>query len=523
MSQSVDAVVQAARSGRRLIAVADEDARGYLAALRSADPAGLGRVVLAWDEDGFRSLGDYPDELPEGADLAAALDFIRDFAGQAMFVVDLAAEEPAADDAPLRRRLKQLGDRAEINEGVLIVLVTPQPWPSRLTKLVHWIGPEATETTAAEPKRGKSKDAQIPFAEIRDLRRFNTPEWQERIERMSAEDMEALIASGVHRDALGRIAEVRQTLKQRFAQKDDVIDAVCAAAIAQVPCVLMGPPGTAKGHIIRSFCEGLGLSSRARAAGGDNGGSRRYFEYQLTRFTTPEEIFGPIHVQDLIDRQVYRRVTDGYLPTAHIAFLDEIFKASSAILNTLLSILNERLFYNEGEAQPVPLATIFAASNEPPQDESLSALYDRFPIRVNCPRVEDEHLPDLLKRTWEDAFDRQFSTHRTAVAAVACPNDLRLLHRVSRVMYGGRSLKGDRDLTGRFHEEFLRAFRALRSEANISDRTLGALLSFARARALLDGKETLTVDELDVFKNVMWDTNGELERVVRNLKRVYQR
>jgi MoxR-like ATPase len=337
---------------------------------------------------------------------------------------------------------------------------------------------------------------------------------------MTPDQADRLVQSGAYRDSLERINELRRALKDRFARKDDVVDALCAASVAQIPTVLIGPPGTAKSNIVRCFCEGLGLSSQQIEGNGHASAGRRYFEYLLTRYTTPEEIFGPIHVQDLVSNQIYRRVTTGYLPEAQIAFLDEIFKASSAIVNTLLTILNERIFYNGGVAMRVPMIMAFAASNEAPSDETLHALYDRFPLRIHCPSVENEHIPDLLSLSWQQAFDRQFNAQGLAVQKVACPNDLRVLRHAMRVKFGGRMASPKGGLAGfEFSQEFLGFFRSLRSEYAISDRTLSLLLAFCRASCLLDRRDEMGADELNVFKYVAWDQTGELHRTVDNMKR----
>lgn len=433
-----------------------------------------------------------------------------------MFLFDCRDVDMAAQTESLGRRLAAVADKVSLDEDCLVVLLVGEPLPDVLTRRVHWIGDEPAASSAGPEKKGRRRKPS-QMAGIGELNSFDTPEWHDRINGMSLEDAEDLVSSGAYQDSLERVNALRQELKERFAQKDEILDAMFASAVSQVPSVLMGPPGTAKGHMIRSICEGLGLS-----AADSNSSSRQYFEYQLTRFTTPEEVFGPVHIQQLIEKQSYRRVTDGYLPKAQVAFLDEIFKASSAILNTLLSLLNERVFYNEGRPEKVPLTTIFAASNEPPQDESLSALFDRFPIRINCPAVDDEKLGELLEREWDDAFEREFGTARTAVPKLACANDLRLLHKVSRVMFGARRTGAADAGAGDFRGEFLRCFRALRGEAAISDRSLGALYTFARASALLSGRKAMNAEDLDVFRFVRWDPSGELDRFVRNLKRTWQ-
>ena len=137
------------------------------------------------------------------------------------------------------------------------------------------------------------------------------------------------------------------------------------AAIAQEPLLLVGPPGTAKSDLVLKFKDALGL------------GEGDYFEYMLTRFTEPSEIIGPIDIGQLREGRYIRR-EQGKLPTARLAFLDEIFKSNSAILNILLTIINERKFYQDGVPQPVRLRVLFAATNEVPEQGELAALKDRF-------------------------------------------------------------------------------------------------------------------------------------------------
>ena len=529
MAENLDLLIERIEGGHRLLAVQDDDVNAYRAAFRESAPKGMAdRPVLAWDpEDGFLPLTEYQDvdELPAAClELADALNFILEYGAPMIFLLDCRQVDLAGQAGDIRKRLKRLAGKLGSRSPILVVLQTNTPISASLAGTLDWIGEAPEEASAVVPNSGSPRPGR-EFAELRSLERFDSPEWQERLEHMSQQEVEAIIAAEAHYPVLDRVNELRQALRSRFVQKHNIIDMICAAAVARLPTVLIGPPGTAKGHMIRSFTEGLGLSALASSNGSTNGAprQRRYFEYLLTRYTTPEEIFGPIHVSDLINRQVYHRITDGYLPTAQVAFLDEIFKASSAILNTLLSILNERVFYNEGHAEPVPLTVVFAASNEAPTDESLAALYDRFPLRLNCPSVSEGELPNLLARSWEDGFDRQFNVGRMGVARCACPNDLRLLNLVMRVKFGGRShLDVQRAGTHSFSDEFVRAYRSLRTECAISDRTMAPLLALARSQAVLANRDSLTVDELDVFRHVKWDETGELDRMVNSLKRGYR-
>src|SRR3954470_2653479 len=180
-----------------------------------------------------------------------------------------------------------------------------------------------------------------------------------------------------------RLNRFRTSLGRFFVQKQELIDLMVVAAVAQEPLLLVGPPGTAKSDLVLKFKDALGL------------GEGDYFEYMLTRFTEPGEIVGPIDISKLREGRYIRR-EQGKLPTARLAFLDEIFKSNSAILNILLTIINERKFYQEGKPEPVPLRVLFAATNEVPEQGELAALKDRFVLKVQSRPVQDEHFTELI-------------------------------------------------------------------------------------------------------------------------------
>lgn len=175
---------------------------------------------------------------------------------------------------------------------------------------------------------------------------------------------------------------VREALDGRFKERTEEINCALLAIISGEHVLFLGPPGTAKSLLSKSVCEAI---------------DGCFFYYLLTRFTTPEEVFGPLSLKAL-QLDDFRRKTEGYLPTAHIAFLDEIFKSNSAILNSLLTILNERKFTSGNHVTDVPLLTAFGASNElPEENESLEALYDRFLFRCSVKYIEDEtNFADLI-------------------------------------------------------------------------------------------------------------------------------
>lgn len=161
------------------------------------------------------------------------------------------------------------------------------------------------------------------------------------------------------------IAALRAELLLLFPERQVVIDGSLAAVLAGEHVLLLGPPGTAKSALVRAI---------AQAFGG------RCFERLLSRFSTPEELYGPVSLKGL-ESDKFVRVTSGMLPEADFGFIDEIFKSSSAILNTLLALMNERSFANGGAPQIVPLKTLWGASNELPEGKELEALFDRFALR----------------------------------------------------------------------------------------------------------------------------------------------
>jgi MoxR-like ATPase len=156
------------------------------------------------------------------------------------------------------------------------------------------------------------------------------------------------------------------------------------SAAAGEPLLIVGPPGTAKSDLVLKFCQGLALTDE-------------YFEYMLTKFTEPSEILGPIDIELLKEGRFVRKV-GGKLPTAKVAFLDEIFKSNSAILNVLLTIINERKFYQDGRPEKVPLEMLFAATNEVPEFKELDALKDRFVLKVESGSVQDEAFDELIEK-----------------------------------------------------------------------------------------------------------------------------
>jgi MoxR-like ATPase len=186
-------------------------------------------------------------------------------------------------------------------------------------------------------------------------------------------------------EARQQIRALSRALQRLFVGRSEAIDIILLSALASEPLLLLGAPGTAKTAIVKAFAAHIGLAQG------------ELFDYLITRYTEPSEILGPVDLKALRGGRYLRR-TQGKLPTAIMAFFDEIFSANSAILNTLLSILNERIFYQDGQPEPVATEIFIAASNYIADDPELYALRDRFLLKLELEPVK-HHLFDQLLRT----------------------------------------------------------------------------------------------------------------------------
>jgi MoxR-like ATPase len=280
----------------------------------------------------------------------------------------------------------------------------------------------------------------------------------------------------VHRcDAARRDARLRASLNARLRvhmtalahgllERETAVRLLLLGALAGEHVLLIGPPGTAKSELARRLHRCIAGTA--------------YFERLLTRFSTPEELFGPLSLKALEDDR-YERLVDGYLPTAGIAFLDEVFKANSAILNALLTLLNEREFDNGAGRRPTPLVCLVGATNEAPADESLLAFHDRFLLRVPVAPVGDEAFVSLLTGLDE------------APGAAAAPlgvDELAALRDSARAV--------------RLGDEALAALTALRHRLRsdglpVSDRRWRRFVGLLRVAAASDGRPE--VDPVDLW------------------------
>jgi len=286
-----------------------------------------------------------------------------------------------------------------------------------------------------------------------------------------------------------RLALIAKTLESTFLGKDEVIRLLLIATLAGEHAVLIGPPGTAKSALIRMFARLL---------------SAQYFEYLLTRFTEPNEIFGPVDIAAFREGRYERRV-EGMLPQAEIVFLDEVFKSNSAILNSLLTLLNERRYTSGGTVLKTPLLSAFGASNEVPTDETLTAIFDRFLLRIRSDNLDAYHFNDLLVK---GLHHEVMGLADVPIQPLATAQEIAALHRTA-----AQRLK--------FSEEFFSAYKGLvfqiRAEGiTLSDRRAVKMLKLFAASALLDGRTNPDASDFFILKHV-WNNEDQaaiLEAIV---------
>lgn len=269
-----------------------------------------------------------------------------------------------------------------------------------------------------------------------------------------------------------KFQKLEDELNKFFKERNELIHGTLLAILSRQHVFAVGPPGTAKSMIIRQISDQV-----------KNG---NYWEKLFTRYTVPDEVFGPVKLSKLKKDKFERRI-DGSLPTANFAFIDEVFKANSSILNSLLTILNERIYHNDGQAVDVPLETMMSASNEIPDDrDELGALWDRFLLKY---RVKDVQQSSKFKNVIGTQEDPSISVELTLDEIHKAQEEVKNVEIPDAVL-----------------DQVVETREQLLSEGiRPSTRRYREAMGVVRAEAWFNGRDTATVDDLYVLCHILWD------------------
>lgn len=293
-----------------------------------------------------------------------------------------------------------------------------------------------------------------------------------------------------------KLLEIQNHLNASLIGRDNIIKSALLALVAKENSLLIGPPGTAKSLLARRISQTLQPLSE---------NEHTYFEYLLTKFSTPEEIFGPLSISEL-KQDRFLRNTQGYLPTAQVAFLDEIFKASSSILNALLTILNERKYHNGTTSTDVPLIGLIGASNELPTGESeLSALYDRFLIRCFVDYVEANQLYQFFDITPPSYLLNHLSK-----------DDIDQIHqKAANVVFP----KEVQEAVCKIWADHNEAFKE-NSDETLSDRRFVKVINLMKISAATNDRNNVDFSDVFLLKDCLWNHPDNKTKVIDIIKTV---
>lgn len=298
---------------------------------------------------------------------------------------------------------------------------------------------------------------------------------------------------------LERFKQLLGEMNRGIYEKETEISLSLLAALAGESIILLGPPGVAKSMVARQ------LKTAFRDA--------QSFEYLMSRFSTPDEIFGPVSIQKLKTSDTYERVMEGYLPTADVVFLDEIWKAGPAIQNTLLTVINEKIFRNGNREMHLPLKLLVAASNElPAKGEGLEALWDRFVIRIESRpiKLEKNFRAMLLESHADFADNADFSDLKITAEEYAewaekiCKIGVKeeVLDAISAIRKSLRAVNVDE--------------AAERRNIYVSDRRWKNIVRLLRTSAFMQDREEVDICDLLPIYHCLWQEPEERD-AIRNI------
>lgn len=299
---------------------------------------------------------------------------------------------------------------------------------------------------------------------------------------------------------INKFQKILEELKQGVFEKDTELGLSLLAAIAGESVLLLGPPGVAKSMIARRIKSAFGKG--------------KSFEYLMSRFSTPDEIFGPVSISSLKASDTYERNVEGFMPTADVVFLDEIWKAGPAILNTLLTIINEKTFRNGSKELHVPLKLFIGASNElPAEGEGLEALWDRFLIRIVSQCVSnEENFYKIIdsESSGENNLDlkianpisaKEYASWQKKIKEIKLSPDVYTTLTEIRKRLKSVRLTDTEESANRIHNVY------------VSDRRWQHIVRLLKASAFVHGRKQVEVFDLPILTYCLWNEPEEIEPI----------
>ena len=297
-------------------------------------------------------------------------------------------------------------------------------------------------------------------------------------ETVSIAPVNAPLNPAVLQSAQAKMSQIFVEMNNLFVERDELIKLMELAIVTGTNLLMLGPPGTAKSAITYELC---GRIENAN-----------YFQWMLNKTSDPSEILGPFSVKEM-ENDKFMRITTGKLPEAHIAFMDEVFKSNAPTLNALLTIMNEHIFYNDGKPVEVPLISMFGASNEPPEDESLDAMYDRFIFRMNVQYIHDAANKKRMHSNYVD--------NRAGLLNLVNKTTITLAE-VQALQAAAKAVKVPKDIINKF----IRLISDLdRQAVHISDRRQNECFKVMQGSAVLAGRNNVTLDDFKSLIYVLWE------------------
>ena len=293
---------------------------------------------------------------------------------------------------------------------------------------------------------------------------------------------------------LNKLNNIESELNNEFVERSELIKIMLLSIVTNSNLLMLGPPGTAKTLISKAMCNRIDNSN--------------FFEWLLNKSSDPSELLGTFSIKGMENDQ-FKRMTAGKLPEANIAFIDEVYKCNSPTLNALLSIMNEHIFFNDGKAIPVPLISMFAASNEPPEDESLLAMHDRFLFRME---VEYVHDASNKKRMFNNYIYDRAGINNSSVHTTITLEELKMLQEKAKSIPVPKAIIN----------KFINLTNSLNknSTIQISDRRANECFKVLQGSALLHGRSKVGLDDFNALKYVLWEKKEQIDVIGSEIAKI---